>query len=239
MPEVKKLHSWDLSTAEARDLQVKLAARINSSRPIKKYKTLAGADVSYDLKGKWLYAAVVILDAETGEVIDRSAVVTLASFPYVPGLLSFREAPAVIKAFEKLRTWPDVLICDGQGIAHPRRMGLASHIGLWLGVPTIGCAKSWLCGEYDEPGPERGDWSPLSNGGETVGAVLRTRTRVKPLFVSVGHRCDLKSAIAVVLAAAPQYRQPDTTRIAHHYVNELRQHASAAPGDRHETGDPG
>jgi deoxyribonuclease V len=226
VPEVQKLHSWDLSTAEARDLQLELAARVDSTRALETYETVAGADVSYDLRGKWLYAAVVILHRETWKVVDRSAVVTEARFPYVPGLLSFREAPAVIEAFEKLTTWPDVLICDGQGIAHPRRMGLASHIGLWLGLPTIGCAKSWLCGEYDEPGPERGQWSPLVDDGATIGAVVRTRTRVKPLFVSAGHLCDLESAIAVVLAAAHQYRQPNTTRLAHRYVNELRQQSS-------------
>jgi deoxyribonuclease V len=158
-------------------------------------------------------------------VIDRAEIVSEASFPYVPGLLSFREAPAVIAAYEQLSVRPDVLICDGQGIAHPRRMGLASHLGLWLGIPTIGCAKSWLCGEYDEPGIERGSWSPLVDQGETVGAVLRTRTGVKPLYVSVGHLCNLESATAIVLAAASQYRQPTTTRVAHHQVNELRRQA--------------
>jgi deoxyribonuclease V len=223
---LKALHSWDLSTTAARDLQLELAALVDSTRPLKKYKTVAGADVSYDLRGKWLYAAVVILQAHTWEVIERSAIVTEAKFPYVPGLLSFREAPAVIEAFEKLSAWPDVLICDGQGIAHPRRFGLASHIGLWLGLPTIGCAKSRLCGEYEEPGLKRGDQSPLLDGGATIGAVLRTRAGIKPLFVSTGHLCDLKSALKVVLDAAPQYRQPNTTRLAHSYVNELRRQSA-------------
>lgn len=165
---------------------------------------------------------MVVLQAGTLEVLDRSGMLAEARFPYVPGLLTFREAPAVIEAFEKLRVKPDVLICDGQGIAHPRRMGLAAHLGLWLGIPTIGCAKSWFFGEYEEPGPERGDWSPLTDQGATIGAVLRTRSRVKPVFVSSGHLCDLKSAIEVVLAASPAYRQPITTRLAHQYVNELR-----------------
>ena len=115
-----------------------------------------------------------------------------------------------------------MLICDGQGIAHPRRLGLASHLGLWLEIPTIGCAKSWFFGEYEEPGPERGDWSPLTDGDEMIGAVLRTRAKVKPLFVSPGHLCDLEGAIATVLATSPTYRQPITTRLAHNYVNELR-----------------
>jgi len=187
-----------------------------------RYTTVAGADVSYDLRGKWLHAAVVVLRAETFEVIDRSGVVAEAKFPYVPGLLSFREAPAVIEAFEQLKVRPDILMCDGQGIAHPRRMGLASHLGLSLEIPTIGCAKSWLCGDYEMPGLTRGEWTPLTDGGETIGAVLRTRTGVKPLFISPGHLCDLASAIAVVLATAPQYRVPITTRLAHQYVNELR-----------------
>jgi deoxyribonuclease V len=217
-----ELHAWDLTTAEACDLQRKLSAQVNANCPLKRYATIAGADVSYDKKAKWLHAAVVVLQADTFEVLDRSGVLAEAKFPYVPGLLTFREAPAVIEAYRRLKVQPDVIVCDGQGIAHPRRIGLAAHLGLFLGVPTIGCAKSWFFGEYIEPGPERGDWSPLTDQGETIGAVLRTRTRVKPLFVSSGHLCDLKSAINVVLATSPTYRQPITTRLAHAYVNELR-----------------
>jgi deoxyribonuclease V len=230
MPEVETLHSWDVSTAEARDLQLELAARVDRSPAMLPIETVAGADVSYELRGKWLYAAVVVLRVETWKVIDQSAIVAEARFPYVPGLLSFREAPPVIEAFSKLAVRPDVLICDGQGIAHPRRLGLASHIGLWLGLPTIGCAKSWFCGEYQEPGLERGDWSPLTDGGETIGAVVRTRTRIKPLYVSTGHLCDLESAIAIVLATATKYRQPWTTRLAHQYVNDLRRRGTPAVG---------
>jgi deoxyribonuclease V len=225
-----ELHSWDLTTAEARDLQLRLSAQIDANRPLKSYETIAGADVSYDKRAKWLHAAVVVLRAGTFEVLDRSGVLAEARFPYVPGLLTFREAPAVIEAYRELKVQPDVIICDGQGIAHPRRMGLAAHLGLYLGVPTIGCAKSWFFGEYDEPGPERGDWSPLTEQGETIGAVLRTRTRVKPLFVSSGHLCDLRSAIEIVLATSPTYRQPITTRLAHQYVNDLRREA---PGPSH------
>jgi deoxyribonuclease V len=186
------------------------------------YETVAGADVSYNLRGKWLHAAVVVLRAVGFEVLDRAGIVAEARFPYVPGLLSFREAPAVIEAFGRLKMRPDVMICDGQGIAHPRRMGLAAHLGLYLGVPTIGCAKTWLHGDFQEPGPTRGDWMPLSDAGETIGAVLRTRTGVKPLFVSPGHRCNLASAIRVVLATSPTYRLPVASRLAHQYVNELR-----------------
>jgi deoxyribonuclease V len=229
MPRKSKpdLHSWDLTTAEARDLQLRLAAQIDSTSPVRSYETVAGADVSYDRRGKWLYAAVVVVRAQSFEVIDRMGVVCEATFPYVPGLLSFREAPAVTQAFRSLKVQPDVMTCDGQGIAHPRRIGLAAHLGLFLDIPTIGCAKSWLCGDYEEPGLTRGDWTPLVDRGETIGAVVRTRTGVQPLFVSPGHRCDLASAIAIVLAMAQTYRLPVTSRLAHQYVNELRIKATA------------
>jgi deoxyribonuclease V len=205
---------------------------------------VAGADVSYNKRDKWLHAAVVVLRAGTFELIDRAGVVAEATFPYVPGLLTFREAPAVIKAFDQLTVRPDVLICDGQGIAHPRRIGLAAHLGLYLEIPTIGCAKSWFCGEFEEPGTTRGDWTPLTDRGETIGAVLRTRTGVKPMFVSCGHLCDLPSAITAVLAASPTYRIPITTRLAHQYVNELRRRgvpedasgAAVAPGSAENGG---
>jgi deoxyribonuclease V len=228
MLRTSQRHSWDLTTGEARDLQLRLAAQVDSTRSLPHYATVAGADVSYDRRGKWLHAAVVVVRAATFEMIDRSGVIAEAKFPYVPGLLSFREAPAVIEAFEGLKVQPDVLICDGQGIAHPRRMGLAAHLGLYLNMPTIGCAKSWLCGDFHEPGFARGDWSPLTDGGETIGAVVRTRTGVKPLFVSAGHLCDLASAITIVLATAPQYRLPITSRLAHQFVNDLRR--QGAPG---------
>ncbi|HZW30318.1 MAG TPA: deoxyribonuclease V [Isosphaeraceae bacterium] len=219
------LHSWDLDAAQARALQAELAARVDTSRRLRPYETVAGADVSYNKWSPTLHAAVVVLRAGTLEPIERAGVVAEARFPYVPGLLSFREAPAVIAAFGKLTVRPDVLICDGQGIAHPRRLGLACHLGLWLGIPTIGCAKSWLFGQYQEPGSERGDWTPLTDGDETIGAVLRSRSRVQPLFVSPGHLCDLDGAIAAVLASTSKFRLPETTRLAHNYVNELRRGA--------------
>jgi deoxyribonuclease V len=222
MSLAQPLHPWDLDTAAARALQRDLGARVIADRPLGPYQTVGGADVSFNKYSPTLYAAVVVLRASTLEPIERSGVVVETTFPYVPGLLSFREAPPVIAAFEKLSVRPDVLICDGQGIAHPRRLGLAAHLGLWLGIPTIGCAKSHLFGDYDEPGPKRGDWSPLTDGDATIGAVLRTRDRVKPLFVSPGHLCDLEGAIAAVLAATRAVRLPATTRFAHDYVNEMR-----------------
>jgi deoxyribonuclease V len=236
VPKVKPLHSWDLDTTQARDLQKELAGRVDTTGPLLKWTTVAGADVSYDIKGRWLFAAVVVLDAATLELIEWAGAVDEAKFPYVPGLLSFRETPAVLRAYEELTVRPDVLICDGQGLAHPRRMGLACHVGLWLDLPTVGCAKSRLCGEYGEPSPESGKWSPLIDNGETIGAVVRTRSRIKPLFVSPGHHCDLESAISVVLASCRIYRLPIPSRLAHLYVNELRRHGRNQIGDRKGSG---
>ena len=223
--EFTPLHSWDVNPAEARALQTSLAARVDVSTPLGRWETVAAADVSYNKYSEWLYAAVVVVRAGTFELIERVGVVGKATFPYVPGLLSFREAPVVLEAFRKVRTRPDVVLCDGQGTAHPRRLGLACHLGLWLELPTIGCAKSLLCGKYDEPGPERGERSPLVHRGEVVGAVVRTRSRVSPLYVSPGHRCDLESAVAVTLATAVKYRLPAPARLAHEYVNEIRRAA--------------
>jgi deoxyribonuclease V len=142
--------------------------------------------------------------------------------PYIPGLLSFRELPCILAAFRKLRVRPDAVLCDGHGLAHPRRLGIACLLGLWLAVPTVGCAKSRLLGTYDEPALERGSLSPLWDHGEQVGVVLRTRTRVKPVFVSPGHLCDHASAVRLTLAAATQYRLPEPARLAHQCVSALR-----------------
>ena len=173
-------------------------------------RVVAGADVSY--KGDVARAVFVVMrDLEPVEqvVVDESV-----PFPYIPGLLSFREIPPLLSAWKRLQTVPDVIIVDGQGIAHPRRFGIASHLGLVLGVPTIGCAKSRLCGEYDEPGPKRGSWSPLTHRGEQIGAALRTRDGCNVVYVSTGHRVSLESAISVVLACAPRYRLPEPQRLA-------------------------
>jgi deoxyribonuclease V len=215
-------HRWDLDPAQARALQKALAGELDLSQRVTSYRTVAAADVSYNKNDPTLYAAVVVTDARSFEVIERVGVVAEATFPYVTGLLSFREAPPVLEAFRRLETRPDVVICDGQGTAHPRRMGLACHLGLWLGLPTVGCAKSRLCGRYEEPGPTRGDRSPLVDKGETVGSVVRTRDRVRPLFVSPGHLCDLESAVSVVLATTVKYRLPVPSRLAHALVNDLR-----------------
>src|SRR4051812_19248015 len=183
--EIVPRHSWDLKEAEARALQVELAREVDTSTPPGPCRLIAGADVSYDKGSDVLYAAVVVVQADTFELVERVGVAGSATFPYVPGLLSFREAPALIDAFRQLTTRPDVVLCDGQGIAHPRRLGIASHLGLWLRIPTVGCAKSWLFGRVQpslsQLGPGRGSRLPLvDKHGAIVGAVVRTRANVQP-----------------------------------------------------------
>ena len=221
-------HRWDLTPTEAVALQRELAAAVDTTTPLPDaWKTLAAVDVSFDRGGDTLYAAVVVVEAGSFALVERVGVASPARFPYVPGLLSFREAPAVLEAFAKLKAKPDLVLCDGQGTAHPRRLGIACHLGLWLDRPTVGCAKSLLCGTYDEPGPRRGDRSPLLHRDEVIGAVVRTRDNVAPLFVSPGHRCDLESAVALVLATTRKLRLPVPTRMAHDYVNQVRRAAKA------------
>jgi len=210
--------SWDLSPEEAIALQKQLAAQVIRAAQLGPVKTVAGIDASY--KEGLAQAAVVILAYPELELIEYAVARRPVSFPYVPGLLSFREAPAVLDALEKLSARPDLLIFDGQGIAHPRRLGIASHLGLLVDLPAIGCAKSRLTGRYTEPGPKRGDFSPLIDRGETVGAALRTRPKTKPLFVSIGHRVDLPASIDYVLNCCRRYRLPETTRWAHRVAGE-------------------
>ncbi len=219
---IRPLHGWDLTPAEARALQVELARSVDVSRPLAPPTILAAADVSYDKFAPHLFAAVVVVRLPGFEVLETVGVKAPAPFPYISGLLSFREAPAVLEAFARLETTPDAVLCDGQGIAHPRRLGLASHLGLFLEIPTIGCAKSRLCGTYDEPGAERGNRSPLIDRGETIGAVYRSRSRTRPLFVSPGHLCDLEGAVSTVESALGKWRLPQPARLAHETVNTLR-----------------
>ena len=179
-------------------------------------------DVSFDRHRPDLFAAVVVLDARTAEVLEISATRGRASFPYVPGYLSFREIPPLLECFARLRTRPDVVICDGHGRAHPRRFGLACHLGVVLDLPSVGCAKSRLVGHYREPGPRRGAHRRLLHEGEVIGEVLRTRDGVKPVFVSVGHRVSLETARRMILRLARGTRLPESTRRAHAEVNRLR-----------------
>ncbi len=205
-------HSWDLAPADAIHLQTELAAQIQRDVPMSEPATIAGIDASYN-EGL-ARAAVVVLSFPDLAVVEYTLAERPVAYPYVPGLLSFREAPAVLDAFERLTVTPDLLVFDGQGIAHPRRLGIASHVGLLVDLPAIGCAKSRLCGEYVEPGRERGSFSYLQDDNETIGAVLRTRTGIKPVFVSVGHRANLTDAIRYMLACVRGYRLPEPTRQA-------------------------
>lgn len=221
--KIKHLHNWDVCYADALGLQYELAGRlVLEDGDLAGFRRIAGADISYSRNDDLFFAAVVVLDAETMEVVEQSSSVERVSFPYIPGLLSFREAPVLLKAFEKLRGRPDAVMFDGQGTAHPRRMGLACHMGLFLDIPALGCAKKRLVGEYKEPGIEKGSCSELVHRGERVGAVVRTKDRVKPVFISPGHRIGISRAIETALACCRGYRIPEPTRQAHLLVNRLR-----------------
>lgn len=179
---------------------------------------IAGVDVAYEKEGDRVVAAITILNAQTLELVETSSHAEQVSFPYIPGLFSFRELPPVLKAFDALKIRPDLIICDGQGYAHPRRFGLACHLGVELDMPTIGCAKTRLIGEYNEPGVARGNYSDLKDGDETIGYVLRTQDNTNPVFVSVGHKVSLKTSVDWVLKACNEFRLPETTRTADHAV---------------------
>jgi deoxyribonuclease V len=222
--DIRTLHRWDLSEREAVALQRELAGRIDTSTPLTAWELIAGADVSFNRDDPTIYASVVVIRRSDCQVVEVQDAIGESEFPYVPGLLSFREAPTLLKAFAKLQTPPDVVVCDGQGIAHPRRLGIAAHVGLWLDRPTLGCAKSRLYGLYDPPGPEPGSQTPLyaRTGDEVIGTVLRTKLRSNPVFISPGHRIDLASSVAVVQSVLRRYRLPETTRLAHEQVNTVR-----------------
>jgi deoxyribonuclease V len=219
---VRRLHAWDVSLAEAKQIQVDLASRLQINHPLRRWTIVVGADVSYNLYSNTIFAAAVVWRASDNAVLETRSAVRETSFPYRSGFLSFREAPALLAALRLVRHQPDVVVLDGQGIAHPRRMGLASHVGLFLDVPTIGAAKSRLAGRFDEPGPIPGDRSPIELGGELVGMALRTRHRSAPLFVSPGNGIEVGSAVEVVGACLRGYRLPEPTRLAHEAVNAIR-----------------
>ena len=220
--KIHGLHDLDLSPSEAGRLQKELAPKVEAgpALDLAGVTHVAGADVS--TQGDMAYATVVVLDFPGLSPVEVQGYETELSFPYVPGLLAFREIPAVAGALEKAQTPVDAVIFDAQGLAHPRRMGLASHLGLFLDVPSVGCAKTRLVGTHEEPGQERGSATDLLHRGEVIGKVLRTRGGVSPAYVSVGNRIDLRSAVELVLACSPKYRLPETTRQAHNAANRLR-----------------
>ncbi|AZK48537.1 deoxyribonuclease V [Paenibacillus lentus] len=218
-PKVK--HSWKLTEEEAAQLQLELAKQVVTEDHLDEVNYIAGVDVAYSKHSDKLFAAVVVLEAESLNVVDSAVVEDNVHFPYIPGLFSFRELPPVIKAFQQIKVPPQLIVCDGQGLAHPRRFGLASHLGVLLDLPTIGCGKTRLLGEFEEPGTVRGSMSPLVDQGKVIGNVLRTQDGIKPIFVSVGHKISLRTACDWILKLAPHYRLPETTRQADQLVNRV------------------
>ena len=213
--KVERLHSWQVSPAEALDIQRSLAAQVSRSSQVATPHFIAGVDISAANAQGMATGAVVVLEYPELRVVETQVAQGRFGFPYVPGLLSFRESPLTLAACEKLTVTPDLILVDGQGIAHPRRLGLASHLGLLLNTPTIGCAKSRLCGQHEEPGAEAGDYAEVVDRGETIGVALRTKPGVKPVYVSIGHKVDLETAIYWVLKCCRGYRLPEPTRLAH------------------------
>ncbi len=248
--QTKKLHNWNLSYSQAIELQKSLAHQVQFTPLKKPPKLIAGIDCAFSKDGKKIIAAVVVLKPPDFVPVETTTALRKVTFPYIPGLLSFREAPVCIAAVEKLRKQPDVFIIDGQGIAHPRRLGLAAHLGLFFDKPTIGCAKSRLTGTFEDPPPQKGSSSLLKDkkrwktetshepqavpqtqknaignpdtNDEIIGAVVRTRANVKPVFISVGNKCLLKDAIKITLDSTTKYRLPEPTRLAHQLVSKLK-----------------
>ena len=224
---VRHFHAWQVSAREAIRIQEQMRGRILCKGALRRIRTVAGADVSVSRKTREVWAGIVVMRLPGLEKVEERWACGETSFPYIPGLLSFRELPILLDALKKITTVPDVMLCDGQGTAHPRGLGLASHLGLLIEVPTIGCAKSRLVGTFSPLGQHRGDRSPLLYRGEEVGRVLRTRSGVRPLFVSPGNRIDLDTSTEVVLRCCSRYRIPEPIRQAHLLVNALRRHQEA------------
>lgn len=213
--KVERLHSWQVSTAEALDIQRRLARQVSRSSQVTTPRFIAGVDISAEKVQGMATGAVVVLEYPELRLVETQVAQGRPSFPYVPGLLSFRESPLTLAACEKLSITPDLILVDGQGIAHPRRLGLASHLGLLLNTPTIGCAKSLLCGQHEEPGFDTGSYTEVVDKGETIGVALRTKAGMKPIYVSIGHKVDLQAAIYWVMNCCRGYRLPEPTRLAH------------------------
>ena len=208
-------HPWDVTAAQAKEIQERLRSQVVTQDELDEIRTVAGIDVGLDKATGHVRSAVAVLSFPGLELVDQAVHTAAAQFPYVPGLLSFREIPAVLAALERLRTQPDLVLCDGQGFAHPRRFGLACHLGLVTDLPCIGVAKKRLIGAHGDVPDQRGLWTPLKHRREVIGAVLRTRPGVKPVFVSLGHRISLPTAVFYTMACTTRFRLPETTRWAH------------------------
>lgn len=223
MNRLNPLHEWDVSWQEALALQKMLGPRVSTQAPaLFHVKYVAGVDVSHELYSPEIYAAVVVLDAQTKQLVETQSDFYKTTFPYRPGFLSFRELPAVLKAFEKIKTPVDLVMVDGQGIAHSRRLGIASHLGLWLDIPTIGCGKSILFGHSRPIEPDQITSPILSPRGEKLGFAVQTRKRARPMYISPGHKIDTTTAVQRVLEMCIGYRMPEPTRLAHIAANEAR-----------------
>ena len=208
-------HRWDVSPAQAKAIQEQLRERVITTDAFGRVRRVAGADVGFEAQGRITRAAVAVLSLPGLELVAQEVARRPTSFPYIPGLLSFREMPAILDALQRLAALPDLFLCDGQGIAHPRRFGIACHLGVLTDIPSIGVAKTRLLGTHAAPDSAKGSWTRLYHGEEAVGAVLRTRNGVKPLYISSGHRISLETALNFVLACTTRYRLPETTRWAH------------------------
>ena len=213
--KVNRLHGWQVSTAQALEIQTRLAAQVSRDSEVVAPRFIAGVDISAEKSRGMAQGAVVVLQYPALRPVETKVIAGNLDFPYIPGLLSFRESPLTLAACEQLGITPDLVLVDGQGVAHPRRFGLASHLGLCLNLPTIGCAKSLLCGTHKTPGAEPGSYAEVVDRGEIIGVALRTKLGVKPIYVSIGHKVDLKTAIYWVMKCCRGYRLPEPTRLAH------------------------
>lgn len=215
-------HVWPTSPKEAVQIQRQLMRQVRLQPLSQSVKLVAGADISFNKYSPVVFAGFVVLDFETLQLVEQATAIMEVQFPYIPGLLSFREIPPLLEAYKKLQCQPDVFVLDGHGIAHPRRLGIAAHFGLLVNRPTVGCAKSLLTGRFQEPEPWRGATADLLDKEEKIGEIVRTKSKVKPVFVSPGHLMDFESATGIILSTGKEYRLPEPTRLAHILVNQLR-----------------
>lgn len=219
-------HYKTIDPVAAKELQEDLRQQIKLEPLPKPPKFVAGADISFDFGSDLMHAAIVVLELPEWNAVARSLALDVTSFPYIPGLLAFREMPVLLKAWNQLKMKPDVLILDGHGIAHPRRMGIATHFGIVIDHPTIGCAKNILVGTHGELGIQKGDRADLVDGSEKVGIALRSRTNVNPIYVSPGYKCSFDDAYKIVMQSLTKYKLPKTTRLAHQWANKFRKGAA-------------
>jgi deoxyribonuclease V len=222
-------HNWSLTPQQAIAVQKRFAPLVIHTKPVGELSLAAGIDAAFTPDSRFCIGGVVLWDITKRQVLEQQTAIRPLTFPYIPGLLTFREAPALIAALRKTEHSPDVLICDGQGIAHPRRFGIACHVGILTGLPTVGCAKSRLVGKFREPGPQRGSISSLNVDHERIGSVVRTRTDVKPVFVSIGHKMDLQAAEKLILTCSGRYRLPEPTRLADRLVATIKKQWRLVP----------